>query len=227
MLAFVAWSLWGPEPRLAHGLLSAVAVLIIACPCALGLATPMAIMVGTGRGAGAGVLVRHAEALERLETIDVLVVDKTGTLTEGRPSLTAVVALGAISGNRRPAVCRRGRAGERASAGRSRSWPAHAVARIAVPTVSTFTSLSGRGVVGTVEGHEVVLGNTPLFEERRIDGRALASDADRMRAQGQTVMLLAIDGRAAGAHRRGRSDQGDHRRRRFSSCTRTACGWSC
>ncbi len=198
VLAFVAWSLWGPEPRLAHGLLSAVAVLIIACPCALGLATPMAIMVGTGRGAGAGVLVRHAEALERLETIDVLVVDKTGTLTEGRPSLTAVVALAPFQ---ETDVLRFAGAVEQASehplaaavlaGARSR--------QIAVPTVSTFTSLSGRGVVGTVEGHEIVLGNTPLFEERRIDGRALASDADRIRAHGQTVMLLAIDGRAAGA----------------------------
>ena len=120
VVAFAAWYVWGPEPRLALALLSAVAVLIIACPCALGLATPMAIMVGTGRGASAGVLVRNAEALERLEKVDTIVVDKTGTLTEGRPRVTDVTAVAPFSDARRAHVCRRPRAGERASARRRR-----------------------------------------------------------------------------------------------------------
>jgi Cu+-exporting ATPase len=197
LLAFVGWTVWGPEPRLAHGLVSAVAVLIIACPCALGLATPMAIMVGTGRGAGAGVLVRQAEALERLETIDVLAFDKTGTLTEGKPQLTAVTALAPFH---EADVLRFAGAIEQAS---EHPLAAAVLAGVRardleVPSASAFDSVPGRGVIGIVEGHRVVLGNPALFDERRIDISPLAAKADTLRANGQTVMLLAIDGAAAG-----------------------------
>jgi Cu+-exporting ATPase len=198
VLSFAAWSVWGPEPRFAFALLSAVAVLIIACPCALGLATPMAVMVGTGRGAAAGVLIRNAEALERLERVDTLVVDKTGTLTEGKPSLGSVVALPPFS---EADVLRLAAAVEQASehplaaaivaGARSRG--------VEVRPVSDFLSVTGRGVIGHVDGHAVVLGNAALLKERGIDASPLTAQGDRLREQGQTVTLLAVDGRAAGA----------------------------
>jgi Cu+-exporting ATPase len=197
VIAFAAWSIWGPDPRLAHGLLAAVAVLIIACPCALGLATPMAIMVGTGRGAAAGVLVRHAEALERLETIDVLVVDKTGTLTEGKPRLTAVAALAPFSD-----------ADVLGLAGALEQASEHPLAAavlagardrgIHLPRASAFESVPGRGVVGHVEGRWILLGTVALLESRNVDVGGLKSKADDLKALGQTVMLLAVDGKPAG-----------------------------
>jgi Cu+-exporting ATPase len=197
ILAFIAWSIWGPEPRLALALLSAVAVLIIACPCALGLATPMAIMVGTGRGAGAGVLIKNAEALERLEKVDTLVVDKTGTLTEGKPRLAQVAA--AVPFTERD-VLRLAAALEQAS-----EHPLAAAivsgARergVDVPAAQHFDSITGRGVVGTVEGREILLGNGLLMQERGVDVSALENDAARQRQDGQTVMFLAVDGRPAG-----------------------------
>jgi Cu+-exporting ATPase len=193
---FIAWSLLGPEPRLALALLNAVAVLIIACPCALGLATPMAIMVGTGRGAAAGVLIRNAEALENLEKVDTLVVDKTGTLTEGKPKLAEVSAAGAVDDGE---LLRLAAALEQAS---EHPLAAAIVAGarergLTVPAVSAFQSLTGRGVEGTVEGRHVLLGNAGLLAERRID-LPDASLADTLRADGQTVMFIAIDGRLAG-----------------------------
>ncbi len=198
VLSFAAWSLWGPEPRLAHALLSAVAVLIIACPCALGLATPMAIMVGTGRGAAAGVLIKNAEALERLERVDTIVVDKTGTLTEGRPRLAKVTAIGTFD---EETVLRMASAIEQAS-----EHPlAEAVlsgARergLSIPQASTFESLTGRGVEGTVEDHAVLVGTLELLEARGVATAGFAGVADASRAEGQTVVFVSIDGQAAGA----------------------------
>jgi P-type Cu+ transporter len=197
LVAFTAWALLGPEPRLAHALLSAIAVLIIACPCALGLATPMAVMVGTGRGAHAGVLIRNAEALERLERVDTLIVDKTGTLTEGKPRLVTVHAVAPFDEGR---VLAMAAALEQAS-----EHPLAAAildgARergLHVPAASAFESVTGRGVRGDVEGHQVVAGNATLLREGHIDIARLDAQAGELRAAGQTVMLIAIDGRAAG-----------------------------
>ena len=197
LIAFAGWTLFGPEPRLAHGLVSAVAVLIIACPCALGLATPMAIMVGTGRGASSGVLVRNAEALERLETVDVLVVDKTGTLTEGKPQLTSV---GAIAPFTETDVLRFAAAIEQSSE-HPLAAAVLAGARdrgIHVPTASRFEAVPGRGVVGLVDGREILLGNAALFAGRGVDVSPLTTRADNLRARAATVMLLAIDAAPAG-----------------------------
>src|SRR5205823_5843599 len=157
VVAFVAWSVWGPEPRFAHSLLAAVAVLIIACPCALGLATPVAIMVGTGRGAHAGVLIRNAEALEQLARVDILVVDKTGTLTEGKPRVMAVEARAGFSD---ADVLRLAAGVERGSAHPLGSAVVAAAQerKLAIPAVSQFQSTTGKGVSGVVEGHAVDIG---------------------------------------------------------------------
>jgi Cu+-exporting ATPase len=197
VLAFIGWSLWGPEPRFVFGLLSAVAVLIIACPCALGLATPMAIMVGTGRGAGAGVLIKNAEALERLENVDMLVVDKTGTLTEGKPRLAKVTALAPFSEHE---VLRFAAALEQSS---EHPLAATVVAGarergVRMPAARDFASLTGRGVAGTVDGRRVLLGNPALMQEQGIEIAALGREADQQRRDGQTVMFLAVDGQPAG-----------------------------
>jgi Cu+-exporting ATPase len=197
IVAFGAWTLWGPDPRLAHGLLTAVAVLIIACPCALGLATPMAIMVGTGRGAGAGVLVRNAEALERLEDVDVLVVDKTGTLTEGKPKVVSVTAVSPFT----EADVLRLASGVEQGSEHPLAVAVLAGTRergIRPPMVSRFEAIPGRGVAGDVDGHVVVLGNPSLFASRGVDVGALQAQADERRARGETVMLLTIDGAPAG-----------------------------
>jgi Cu+-exporting ATPase len=197
VLAFVAWAIWGPEPRLAHGLINAVAVLIIACPCALGLATPMAVMVGTGRGAHAGVLVRNAEALEKMEKVDTLVLDKTGTLTEGKPRVTKVIALNGHSEGELVRLV--------ASVERSSEHPlASAMVKAAeerglqLSTPANFESLTGKGVVGQVDGHQVFVGNEALFAAQSIAGEGIAPQAGRLREQGQTVVLVAVDGQAAG-----------------------------
>jgi P-type Cu+ transporter len=197
VVAFIAWSIWGPDPRLAMALVSAVAVLIIACPCALGLATPMAIMVGTGRGAGAGVLIKNAEALERLEKVDTLVVDKTGTLTEGKPKLAQVRAVAPFS---EADVLRLASGVEQAS---EHPLAAAIVAGarergIRPPDVADFESSTGGGVRGTVDGRAVLLGTSALLGESGVDVSALAADADAQRAEGQTVMFVAVDGRPAG-----------------------------
>jgi len=194
VLTFIVWGLAGPEPRMAHALVNAVAVLIIACPCALGLATPMAIMVGTGRGARAGVLVRNAEALETMEKVDTLVVDKTGTLTEGKPRLISVEALAGLSEQEllRPVASL-----ERASEHPLAAAITAGASERGVQLVESgeFRSLTGRGVVGKVEGREVAVGNQQLFDGL---GISVPSGAEELRREGQTVMLVAIDGKPAG-----------------------------
>ena len=197
LVAFAVWAVWGPEPRLAFALVAAVTVLIIACPCALGLATPMSIMVGVGRGAQAGVLIKNAEALERMERIDTLVVDKTGTLTQGRPDVVAVVP---VAGVAEAEVLRLAAGLERPS-----QHPlAEAVVRaaekrgIAVPAVEGFDAPIGRGVTGAVEGRQVAVGNARLMAEATIDVGSVAAEADRLRGDGATVFFVAVDGRAFG-----------------------------
>jgi Cu+-exporting ATPase len=197
VVTFVAWAIWGPAPRLAHGLVNAVAVLIIACPCALGLATPMAIMVGTGHGAKAGVLIKNAEALELLGRADTLVVDKTGTLTEGRPQVTAVEAAAGWSETdllRLAAAVERGSQHPLAAA----IVRAAEAQRIPIPAVTGFTSTSGKGVSGRVEGRRVDLGNVELMKARGIDVGPVSARAEAWRRDGQTVLAVAIDGQAAG-----------------------------
>jgi Cu+-exporting ATPase len=195
--AFVVWLAWGPEPRLAHAIVNAVAVLIIACPCALGLATPIAIMVGTGRGAMAGVLIKNAEALEIMEKIDTLVVDKTGTLTEGKPKL---VAIHATAGFSKDEILRAAASLERASE--------HSLAEaivsgaeekgIGLASISGFQSVTGKGVTGEVDGKKVAVGNAKLLESLGIDTGYLALQAEKQRADGQTVMWISINGKPAG-----------------------------
>jgi Cu+-exporting ATPase len=182
VLAFAAWMLWGPEPHFAHALLSAVAVLIIACPCALGLATPMSIMVGTGRGATAGVLIRDAEALEALEKVDTLVVDKTGTLTVGKPRLISCPP---------DEVLRLAAAVEQLSEHPLASAIVNAAHEkgIEIPNATAFQAETGKGVTAEVDGHKVAVRSAPTVD---------ASDADRLRAEGQTVMLVTIDAQPAG-----------------------------
>ncbi|HEX2704560.1 MAG TPA: heavy metal translocating P-type ATPase [Candidatus Lustribacter sp.] len=197
VVAFILWALVGPEPRLAHALIAAVAVLIIACPCALGLATPMSIMVGVGRGAGLGVLIKNAEALERMEKVDTLVVDKTGTLTEGRPSVTAIVPAEGFADDE---VLRLAAGVERAS-----EHPlAQAVVEaaqgrdLAIPDVDDFDSPVGRGVQGRVEGHAVVLGSSAFLTSHQIDTAALDARAAQLRGDGATVIYIGVDAQAAG-----------------------------
>jgi Cu+-exporting ATPase len=197
VLAFVAWMIWGPEPRFAYALVAAVTVLIIACPCALGLATPMSIMVGVGRGAQAGVLVRNAEALEHMERVDTLVVDKTGTLTEGKPSVISIVA---HDGWYERDLLRLAAGVERASEHPlAVAIVAAAEARkIMIPRVDGFDSPSGKGAIGTVDGKRVMLGNAAFFGEQQIDVSALASRADELRRQGATAIFVSIDKTLAG-----------------------------
>ena len=197
LVAFVVWGLLGPEPRLAHALVSAVAVLIIACPCALGLATPMSIMVGTGRGATLGVLIKNAEALEIMERVDTLVVDKTGTLTEGRPELVTVLA---ASGYREAEVLQLAASLERASEHPLATAIVDGAVKqgIDLQPVDDFSSQTGKGVSGTVNGHAVALGNRELLADMNIDIRVLPQRAKEARSEGQTVMFVAIDGQPAG-----------------------------
>ena len=197
IVTFVVWGLWGPEPRLAHAIVNAVAVLIIACPCALGLATPISIMVGTGRGALAGVLIKNAEALETMEKVDTLVVDKTGTLTQGRPELMTIRP---AAGFDETGLLRLAASLERAS-----EHPlAEAIVRAAEmrgiepQQTEDFEARTGRGVVGRIKGQRVALGNPRLLEELGVDPGPLAHDAEVLRAEGQTVMLVAVDHHAAG-----------------------------
>ena len=194
---FVVWSLVGPEPRLAHAIINAVAVLIIACPCALGLATPMSIMVATGKGATLGVLFRDAEAIEVLREVDTLVVDKTGTLTEGRARLVGVVAEeGTDEAKLLRAVATLERSSEHPLA---EAIVQGAAARgIELGSAGDFKSITGKGVTGVVDGARVAVGNRALLEEVGVDARHLAARAEALRAEGQTVIFAAIDGRAAG-----------------------------
>ena len=196
-LTFLAWGVWGPEPRMAYALVNAVAVLIIACPCALGLATPMSIMVGTGRGATAGVLIKNAEVLETLGRVDTLVVDKTGTLTEGKPRLVSVVAAqGQDEGEflRLAASLERGSEHPLAAA-----IVAGAEERGSVLTAAEgFQSLTGKGVQGRVEGRTVAIGSARLLEEAGAAPGDLSGRAEELRRDGQTVVFVAVDGRPAG-----------------------------
>jgi P-type Cu+ transporter len=196
VLTFIGWTIWGPQPRLAHALVNAVAVLIIACPCALGLATPMAVMVGVGRGARAGVLVKNAEALEAMEQVDTLILDKTGTLTEGKPAVTEVLALDFSEDD----VLRLAASLERSSEHPLAGAIVNAAAERGLKTaaVADFQSITGEGVVGSVEGHPVAVGSAALFRTKNIPADVAAVHANDMRKQGQTAVLVAIDGRAAG-----------------------------
>jgi Cu+-exporting ATPase len=196
IVAFAAWSIFGPEPRLAFGLVAAVTVLIIACPCALGLATPMSIMVGVGRGAQAGVLIKNAEALERMEHIDTLVVDKTGTLTEGKPKVTAAIP---ADGFDDAEVIRLAASVERASE-HPLALAVVAAARernLTLSEVSEFDSPTGKGVVGVVDGRRVALGNTRFLSELGIDVQPLEAESERLRHEGATAIFLAADGKPA------------------------------
>lgn len=192
-LSAILWAFWGPEPRGAHALLSAVAVLIIACPCALGLATPMAIMVGTGRGAQAGVLVRNAEALEMLEKVDTLVIDKTGTLTEGKPKLVSIVAL---NGHDEKELLRMAASLEQASEHPIASAIVAAAKErgITWSPATHFHATPGKGVRGTVDGRAVIIGSTAMFGTDTPD----TAEADALRKQGQTVIFVGSDGQTAG-----------------------------
>jgi Cu+-exporting ATPase len=197
LVAFFAWATFGPEPRFAYGLVAGVSVLIIACPCALGLATPMSIMVGVGRGAQAGVLIKNAEALERMEKIDTLVVDKTGTLTEGKPKVAAVVP---ASGFDDAQVLQLAASVERGSEHplAAAIIAAAAERKLELSTVRDFHAPAGKGVIGKVEGKQVALGNARFLSELNIDTSALAAEAERLRGDGATAIFLAVDGKAAG-----------------------------
>jgi P-type Cu+ transporter len=196
VLAFAIWATIGPEPRFSYALLAAVSVLIIACPCALGLATPMSIMVGVGRGAGAGVLIKNAEALERFEKVDTLVIDKTGTITEGKPAVIAIVTRGMQETELLRLV---------ASVERASEHPlAEAIVRaagerdIALAAVSDFNSPVGKGALGIVEGKRVVIGRASFIQEHGGDVSALLAEAERLRHQGATSLFVSVDGAAAG-----------------------------
>lgn len=197
LLTFIVWALVGPEPRMAHALVNAVAVLIIACPCAFGLATPMSIMVGTGRGATAGVLIKNAEALEILEKVDTLVVDKTGTLTEGKPKLVSVVS---AEGYGEEELLRLAASLERGSEHPLAAAIVGGARERGVELVEAkgFSSLTGKGVSGTVDGRKIALGTHHLIEDLGIKPGALEERAEELRAEGQTVMFVAVEGEAAG-----------------------------
>jgi Cu+-exporting ATPase len=193
VIAFVAWAIWGPEPRFSYGLVAALGVLIIACPCALGLATPMSIMVGVGRGAQAGVLIKNAEALERMEKVDTLVIDKTGTLTEGKPAVTAVIS---VAGLAEAEVLRLAASVERAS---EHPLAAAIVAAadakgLATSPVSDFDSPVGRGALGIVDGKRIALGNARFLNEQGVDVAPLASAAEGLRTEGATAIFVGVDG---------------------------------
>jgi len=197
VLTMIVWGFWGPEPRVAHAIINAVAVLIIACPCALGLATPMSIMVGTGRGAAAGVLIKNAEALEIMEKVNTLVTDKTGTLTLGKPQLTAVVS---IQGTGEDEILRLGASLERAS---EHPLAAAIIAAaenkgLTLTPVDGFESHTGKGVSGRIGGRSVAIGNAKLLEALNIEDMGLGAKAEAMRAEAQTVMFVAVDGKLAG-----------------------------
>ena len=202
VIAFAMWAVWGPAPALSYGLIAAVSVLIIACPCALGLATPMSIGVGVGKGAGAGVLIKSAEALERLEKIDTLVVDKTGTLTEGKPKVTKVVT--------GPGISEADLLGMAAALERSSEHPLAAAivaaaavavtraANTAAPVASDFASITGKGITGTVGGRSIALGNAALMADNHVDLGDLAAEAETLRQDGATALFVSIDGAPGG-----------------------------
>jgi len=196
-IAFIVWWVWGPEPKLAHSIVNAVAVLIIACPCALGLATPISIMVATGRSAMLGVIIKNAEALEMMRKVDTLVIDKTGTLTEGKPKLSAIIIGREFIENEVLALA--------ASLERASEHPlAEAIVKAAVEKniklkkVDNFQSFTGKGVTGKVDGHKIAVGNSRLFEELNIDGKDMEKEAEKLKKEGNTIVLVAIDNKVAG-----------------------------
>ena len=196
-LAFAGWAIWGPAPALSYALIAAVSVVIIACPCALGLATPMSIGVGVGKGAGSGILIKSAEALERMEKVDTLVVDKTGTLTEGKPKVTAVIAAPGISEADLLALA----AGLERSSEHPLAAAIVAAAKAAgapVLDAAGFASLTGKGITGTVDGHAVALGNAGLMTDAGVEVGELAGQVDALRRDGATALFLGVDGRPAG-----------------------------
>jgi Cu+-exporting ATPase len=197
VLTFIGWSIWGPEPRFAYALVNAVAVLIIACPCALGLATPMAVMVGTGRGAHAGVLVRNAEALELMEKVDTLALDKTGTLTEGKPRITSMLPNGGISEVDLLLLV--------AAVEKLSEHPVAAAIvqeaeqrRLAIPQAAKFQSFTGQGVTGEVQGRQIVVGTPDFLASRGIDTTPLLLQAETLRQEAQTIVFAGVDGTPAG-----------------------------
>ncbi|MCB1984491.1 MAG: copper-translocating P-type ATPase [Nitrosomonas sp.] len=197
VLAFIIWGVYGPSPAFSYALIAAVSVLIIACPCALGLATPMSIMVGVGKGAQAGVLIKNAEALERMEKVDTLVIDKTGTLTEGKPTVTKIVAAEGFAEDDLLALA--------ASLEQGSEHPlAHAIVMAAkdkeleFSAADEFDSPTGKGVIGKINGQAVALGNAMLMEEKAVDVSALSTQADELRSDGATVIFIAVDGQVAG-----------------------------
>jgi len=196
VFAFIAWAFFGPAPRVSHGLVAAVAVLIIACPCALGLATPMSIMVGIGKGARSGILVKDAEALQRLEKVDTLVVDKTGTLTYGKPAVEKIIVADGFASDE---VLRLAAGVERASEHPlAQAIVAAALERkLVIPEVSDFSAQTGSGAVGTVADRRVVLGTAKLLKEKGIDAEALSVQAGNLRRDGTTAIYVALDGRLA------------------------------
>jgi Cu+-exporting ATPase len=197
LLAFVAWATFGPEPRFTFALVAAVTVLIIACPCALGLATPMSIMVGVGRGAHAGILIRDAEALERMESVDTLVIDKTGTLTEGKPKVVSVIAADGFDESellRLAASIEQGSEHPLAQA----ILKAASERKFALTAVSGFASPSGKGATGTVEGRKIALGNAMLMSELNVTTSNIDAAAEAARQDGATAIYVAVDGCAAG-----------------------------
>jgi len=197
LMAFAAWAIFGPEPRFTYGLVAAVSVLIIACPCALGLATPMSIIVGVGRGAQSGVLIKNAQALERLEKVDTLVIDKTGTLTEGKPKVVAVRAFGGIAEDdllRLAASLERGSEHPLAAA----IVAAAAERKLALAPVQNFDAPSGKGVTGSIDGRRVAIGNRLMMQAAAIDISSLEKSADALRGDGATAIFVAIDGKPAG-----------------------------
>jgi Cu+-exporting ATPase len=197
LLAFAAWAVFGPEPRYTFALVAAVTVLIIACPCALGLATPMSIMVGVGRGAHSGILIRDAQALERLESIDTLVIDKTGTLTEGKPKLVAIIAAEGVAESELLHLAASVERGSEHPLGQAISKAAKERG-LSLGEVSDFASHAGKGATGIVDGKTVALGNAMLMAELKVSTQALDAAAEAARQQGATAIVVAIDGRAAG-----------------------------
>jgi len=197
VLAFIVWSIYGPSPAFSYALIAAVSVLIIACPCALGLATPMSIMVGVGKGAQAGVLIKNAEALERMEKVDTLVIDKTGTLTEGKPTVTKIAAAAGFSADDLLVLA--------ASLEQGSEHPlAHAIVMAArdkelvLEEMHDFDSQSGKGVTGKIKGQHVALGNAMLMEELAVDVASMSDQANELRSDGATVIFIAVDNRLAG-----------------------------
>ncbi|HWD12936.1 heavy metal translocating P-type ATPase [Pseudochrobactrum sp. sp1633] len=197
ILSFIGWALWGPEPSMIYAIVAAVSVLIIACPCALGLATPMSIMTATGRGAQAGVLIKDAEALERMAKVDTLIVDKTGTLTEGRPKLTDVMAVSGIDDNTLLQLAASLEKGSEHPLAEAIVAGAEAKG-LKTDNVDAFEAITGKGVAGTVKGRSVALGNPAMMQDMGLDIAAIQAQADTLRAEGKTAMFVAVDNKLAG-----------------------------